>query len=446
MQRRADIFERVTSWYPRRRCGVSSSLCIKAEDVDAFAKLKENKDLVDCGNVETVFEAEGASSPNVNNVVSGDCNCNGEIEEESKIETVKEKLGHSFEKIEAVSVETRTENNLSDFESTVGDGSASVDHIPNIGVLDDYPDVPLDQKFILPPNWRGMNITKEGVKFSGEIIIISDPKDEAKHRDVIKEFSKKDALGFDTEHCSSQGLVCVIQLASADKAILWHCHNFNHRMPPGLRSLLTGNVYKTGHACLQDAIMISNQFKVHAKNLIDTCHWAKDLHCMPRSLQAMCAIFLGEHLSKRHQQSNWKKSDLSPGQVAYAATDAWVSLRVYQEMKRHGERLGVDMMPPYRTLQNYTNDVRDSRRLKRLRYKRRQKEQRKIVKAETTDDSHIDENSGTEILHEQSHSNQSFEDSKDRKTGDESSDEMESRSSGSRKRNRKFIAKFHSLE
>jgi len=80
--------------------------------------------------------------------------------------------------------------------------------------------------------------------------------------------------------------------------------------------------------------MISKQFKEEPQNLIDTNCWARDLHCSPQSLQALCAIFLGEHLSKTHQQSNWKKEKLSPGQIRYAATDAWISLKVYEEMKR----------------------------------------------------------------------------------------------------------------
>lgn len=85
---------------------------------------------------------------------------------------------------------------------------------------------------------------------------------------------------------------------------------------------------------MDDAIMISQQFKVEPKNLVDTNFWAKDLHCSHQSLQGLCAIFLGEHLSKTHQQSNWKKKILCPGQITYAATDAWVSLTVYEEMKR----------------------------------------------------------------------------------------------------------------
>ena len=34
------------------------------------------------------------------------------------------------------------------------------------------------------------------------------------------------------------------------------------------------------------------------------------------------------------QRSNWDKDELSERQIRYAATDAWVSLRVFEEMRR----------------------------------------------------------------------------------------------------------------
>ena len=48
----------------------------------------------------------------------------------------------------------------------------------------------------------------------------------------------------------------------------------------------------------------------------------------------MCALFLNCRVSKAMARSNWDRLELSPRQVVYAATDAWLSLRVYMEMKR----------------------------------------------------------------------------------------------------------------
>ena len=67
---------------------------------------------------------------------------------------------------------------------------------------------------------------------------------------------------------------------------------------------------------------------------MDTHCWAKDMNCSPQSLRAMCALFLNLKLTKEMQRSNWDKDELSERQIRYAATDAWVSLRVFEEMRR----------------------------------------------------------------------------------------------------------------
>jgi ribonuclease D len=38
---------------------------------------------------------------------------------------------------------------------------------------------------------------------------------------------------------------------------------------------------------------------------------------------------LGFAISKRQQVTNWENSSLSDAQLAYAATDAWVCLQIY---------------------------------------------------------------------------------------------------------------------
>jgi len=51
------------------------------------------------------------------------------------------------------------------------------------------------------------------------------------------------------------------------------------------------------------------------------------------SLKKLSAIVLNFRISKRQQVSNWEASELSPGQLRYAATDAWVSLKIFEKLK-----------------------------------------------------------------------------------------------------------------
>ena len=74
--------------------------------------------------------------------------------------------------------------------------------------------------------------------------MIKKASDELQYIDVFEDFLKAKVLGFDTEHCPIQHLVCVIQLATNDKAVLWHCLNFKKKMPRFLKELLVGSVKK----------------------------------------------------------------------------------------------------------------------------------------------------------------------------------------------------------
>lgn len=90
---------------------------------------------------------------------------------------------------------------------------------------------------------------------------------------------------------------------------------------------------QVGHDLAQDAVLLQKNYGESTNNLVDTLIWAKEMDCDPLSLRAMCAIFLHKRLSKVLQQSDWSK-DLTEKQLLYAATDAWASLGVYEEMKR----------------------------------------------------------------------------------------------------------------
>jgi ribonuclease D len=48
-----------------------------------------------------------------------------------------------------------------------------------------------------------------------------------------------------------------------------------------------------------------------------------------KKLSALC---LGFTVSKRHQVSNWAATELSNGQITYAATDAWICLEIYKKL------------------------------------------------------------------------------------------------------------------
>jgi ribonuclease D len=62
---------------------------------------------------------------------------------------------------------------------------------------------------------------------------------------------------------------------------------------------------------------------------IELQSYAKQFGIKNISLKKLAAIVLGFRISKSQQLSNWESPELSEAQKLYAATDAWVALKVY---------------------------------------------------------------------------------------------------------------------
>ena len=71
----------------------------------------------------------------------------------------------------------------------------------------------------------------------------------------------------------------------------------------------------------------------------DLATLAKSLKIEQTGLRNLTAIFFKQRLSKSAQLSNWQKRPLSPSQIQYAATDAWISRELYLIMKARLKRL-----------------------------------------------------------------------------------------------------------
>jgi ribonuclease D len=68
---------------------------------------------------------------------------------------------------------------------------------------------------------------------------------------------------------------------------------------------------------------------------VDTLRLARSALRLPSySLASVSAHLFGIELDKSFQKSNWRRRPLTRAQLDYAATDAYVTLRVYQELRR----------------------------------------------------------------------------------------------------------------
>lgn len=108
-----------------------------------------------------------------------------------------------------------------------------------------------------------------------------------------------------------------------------------------LRELVeSSSVLMVAHNANFDETMLIGE-GLSPASFVDTLRLARGALRLPSySLQAVAAHLLGVALDKSFQKSNWRRRPLTKDQLRYAATDAHVTLRVFDELRRMLEEQG----------------------------------------------------------------------------------------------------------
>ncbi|MCQ2960024.1 MAG: 3'-5' exonuclease domain-containing protein 2 [Bacteroidales bacterium] len=170
--------------------------------------------------------------------------------------------------------------------------------------------------------------------FEGKIHVIS------KQQDVdsaVEYLSAKKMIGFDTEtrptfSKNHTNTVALLQLSDENEAFLFQLKKIG--LPLNLVKLLENTtVAKVGVAVKDDIKGLKKIHNFDEGNFIELQSVAKQLHIEAMGLRTLTPVVLGFKISKRQQLSNWENDTLSGSQKLYAATDAWVSLKIYQQLR-----------------------------------------------------------------------------------------------------------------
>ena len=86
----------------------------------------------------------------------------------------------------------------------------------------------------------------------------------------------------------------------------------------------SGQIVKAGVALARDLAELQKLFPFTAANVVDLGDIAKHRGMEQTGLRNLTGLFLGGRVTKGPQTSNWARPNLSPSQLCYAATDAWV--------------------------------------------------------------------------------------------------------------------------
>ena len=146
-------------------------------------------------------------------------------------------------------------------------------------------------------------------------------------------------LGFDTEtrpafRKGESYLPSLVQVATA-RAV----HIFPLRYPDThglLAEMLAAGTAKAGVSLAYDLRTLKQVFPFEDKQVIDLGLIAKRHGYGQTGLRNLAGLLLGYRVPKGAKTTNWAAPQLTPAQITYAATDAWVCRELYLKFRAEG--------------------------------------------------------------------------------------------------------------
>jgi ribonuclease D len=175
------------------------------------------------------------------------------------------------------------------------------------------------------------NETKNSMQFPGKIHLIMSDSELA---DV--NFSEITALGFDTEtkpafKKGDNFLTALMQLATDEVAYLIRLHHIRNFEP--IRKVFENPaILKVGAAIAHDLKQLQRIFPFEHQGFVDIQKVAKEKGLKNLGLKNMTEEVFSATLYKGPKMTNWERQILTDEQRLYAATDAWIGLRLYEEL------------------------------------------------------------------------------------------------------------------
>ena len=170
--------------------------------------------------------------------------------------------------------------------------------------------------------------------FEGQVVVVSSPE---KVAEAIKEISSHEHVGFDTETKpvfvrGHHNKVAILQIALPHKVFLFRL--IATGLTNEMKALLQNpKIHKIGVAIRDDikALQLLKKFK--PDGFVELTTLTKAAGYEVEGVKKLTALVLGFRISKSAQTSNWEAPQLDIKQISYAATDAWVSLQIYEAIK-----------------------------------------------------------------------------------------------------------------
>ena len=159
-------------------------------------------------------------------------------------------------------------------------------------------------------------------------------------KNALPDLRSADLLGFDTETRPSfrkgrRNFPALIQLATANAVYLVQLA-FLPFGPHVVEVLANPDQVKAGVGIRDDMRDLVRLHDFEPAGLVDLGGVARAHKLPSQGLRTLAANFFGWRISKGSQCSNWSLMELTPRQIAYAATDAWIGRLIFLRMCEMG--------------------------------------------------------------------------------------------------------------
>jgi ribonuclease D len=172
--------------------------------------------------------------------------------------------------------------------------------------------------------------------FDGTITVITQA---TKLPKVFDEIAEHKVVGFDTETRPAfvRGQVykvALMQIALPDKVFLIRLQQTG--ITEDIVAFLENEkILKAGVALRDDIKALQKLRKFKPGGVLELAELSKKAGLEVESVKKLSALLLGFRISKSAQTSNWEAETLNEKQISYAATDAWVCLKIYERLHHY---------------------------------------------------------------------------------------------------------------
>jgi len=172
-------------------------------------------------------------------------------------------------------------------------------------------------------------------RYEGPVCVVAEPADLKR---AVRDICQESVVGFDIEtrpafRPGESYLPSLVQFATAGAVYLMQVQQQDYSAV--MQEIFSSErIIKAGVSVADDLRNLKKLFEFEESAVVDLGKVAKRHGLKQTGVRNLAGIFLGMRVPKGAKTTNWAARRLTPQQIAYAATDAWVCRELYLRFKQ----------------------------------------------------------------------------------------------------------------